>query len=200
MEDKDPTADNNSGDEDLAAELARQEGGDSESDLDDPDSLARQQHENTRAHGYELDDFVVDDDQVDVDTEEEDSQHKEEEWEEWREPPPPPAHSEMSWLSCARRRRRRRRGRFLAFAPDIDEDEEEVFYSPENAFQRRPTGRRAPAPVPPAVSGRADAIVGRRLRRGTGNEGRGAPPASEVVGLEDDILPDELRQLQREAG
>lgn len=225
VEDRDPTADNNSGDEDLAAELAEQEGSiNGESDLDDDDddpNLLATQHE---LHGYVLNDFVVDDDEVEVDTEDDD-----EEWEEWRkpaaaaqlEPRRQPRRAvavaaaaaataaaigsrrtprTTSWFSTARRSPPCRLGRPRAFGTDMNEHVEEVFFSPGNSFQRRPTYRgRAATAAAVAASERIGAAAGGRLRRGPETEGRSASSPSEVVEVDDDVLPDELRQLQREA-
>lgn len=197
VENKDPIVDNESADEHLAAELAEQEGEGSaigDSDLEDAGPLlesgtGQRRRQDMPAHGYVMDDFVVDDDEVEMEGEDESSSGSDEEWE------------EPSVAATAGRTRRavaaaaavgsrtstrtnnsgstpghRHSGLLDAFAPGLDEEEEEVYFSAQTGFGRRPTGRRA------ATVSEAMGTIGLGPLRG------------------EEILPDELRQLQREAG
>lgn len=196
VEDKDPIVDNESGDEHLAAELAVQEGEGSavgDSDLEDADPLLESETQQRRrqdmpGHGYVMDDFVVDDDEVEMEGEDESSSGSDEEWQEspvaatagrtGRTVAAAAVGSRTSTRTNDSRSAsdRRRRGLLDAFAPGLDEEEEEVYFSAQTGFGRRPTGRRAAA-----------------MSEAMGTNDLGPPRGEE-------ILPNELRQLQREAG
>lgn len=201
VEDREPQAQIDSEDEDLAAELQEEEDRENGSNLNGSD-----RDEVPSAHGYVLDDFVVSDGDELIETDGE----AEQEWEQcnrWTLTGPE-SHSQpqrprfprgtvaTSTRSHGSQRTSpassRRRGLLGAVARAIDDDsEEEVFVLSSGGFgSGRQTDRR-----------RKMATAALKFGGGEGRASRrGAVASEDVVEVDDDVLPDELRQLQREAG